>query len=116
MLVQHVSLYAFKILMKGQGYDKDLLSYIYQDIKKHSCEFNIKKIKKEYKIQNVIHPKDEREYKEFLDNKELGLRLFDEIIGGFIPKDITPDDILVGNINQVIYRIRGGKNEKDGKK
>lgn len=115
MLIKHMLSLYFKTILQDNGYNDSQINKIYSDIDKN-IPFNIQDIKRNYKIVNIIYPRDEREYKEFLDNEELGLRLFDEKIGGFIPKDIKPDDILFSDINQVLYRISENKNEKDGKK
>ena len=98
--------------MAGHGFNEFELKCIYDDIESRSyddaeyVEFDVEEILKNYGKKNILYPANEEEYKEWLDNKELGLRPYrNKISGGFIEDWIKDEDIVTANIDTVVFRM-----------
>lgn len=110
-LVRPIYLEEFIKLMSGRGFDEDELSAIYNDIERRSyeeaeyIEFDVEELEKEYYKKHIIYAQNEEEFKEFMDNKELGLRLYKKSTGGFIEDWIKDEYILTSNVEYIVYKI-----------
>lgn len=112
-LVRLVSRGEFIKAMERHGFNKFELKCIYDDIESRSydegeyVEFDVDEILKNYGKRSILYASSEEEYKEWLDNKELGFRLIkNELLGGFIEHWIKDEDIITSDIDAVVFRIR----------
>lgn len=112
-LVRPVYQKEFIEAMQGRGFNKFELECIYDDIESRSydeaeyIEFDVDEILKNYGKRSILYASSEEEYKEWLDNKELGFRLYkNDFLGGFIEDWIKNEDIITSDIDAVVFRIR----------
>lgn len=92
------------------AFDDFELTAIYDDLQEYCDEaeecivFDPVAICCDYHKGTLYFPKDEEEYKEWLDNKELGMTLYDEAQGSFRESNIDEADIICASKDSFLYR------------
>lgn len=92
------------------AFDDFELTAIYDDLQRY-CEETGECIEMDpvaiccdYQKGTVYFPKDEEEYKEWLDNEELGMKLYDEKQGSFMEANIDEEEIICAGVEGFVYR------------
>lgn len=109
--VRHVDIDEFVSLMEGKGYWIEDLEVIWNDLIQRAydneeyIEFDEEEIQNTYKVKNIIYAQDERERDEFRFNKELGLKEYNTLTGGFIEDWIKDENIIFSTTEKIICRL-----------